>query len=291
MQNKSLVFRGRSLSSSDIDFINKAIETHWDHGRSHISRVLCDRWDWRQPNGRLKDRACRVMLLNLERLGYITLPPRKCEKNNTNALTFANIPDFSPEPLVGKVGDFNTLKIEMVRRTDNERLWDYLVHHHHYLGNPGIVGSYLKYIVYLDGHIVACIGWGAPAWRVAVREQFIGWTDFQKRKRLHLIVNNVRFLILPWIQIKYLASKILATNIRVLPADWQAFYGHRIVLLETFVDSSRFNGTCYQASNWICVGQTKGTAKRGNRHFYHGKLKAVYVYPLTKDFKEQLYDD
>lgn len=291
MQNKVLLIRGRSLSSSDIDYIKKVIETHWHQGRSHISRVLCDRWDWRQPNGRLKDRACRVMLLSLEQLGYFTLPPRKSEKNNTNALSFKYIPDFSTEPLIGKVGDFNSLKIEMVRRTDNEKLWDYLVHTYHYLGNPGIVGSYLKYIVYLDDQIVACLGWGAPAWRVAVREQFIGWSESQKRKQLHLIVNNVRFLILPWIQVKYLASRIMATNIKLLPWDWHAFYGHPIVLLETFVDISRFSGTCYRASNWVHIGYTKGTAKRGNRHFYHGKTKAVYLYPVTKDFKEQLTDE
>ena len=291
MQNKVLQIRGRSLSSRDIDYIKKVVETHWDYGRSHISRVLCDRWDWRQPNGRLKDRACRVMLLSLEQLGYLSLPPRKCEKNNTNALSFTNIPDFSTEPVVGKVGDFNSLKIEMVRRTDKERLWDYLVHTHHYLGNSGIVGSYLKYIVYLDDQIVACLGWGAAAWRVAVREQFIGWSQAQKKKQLHLIVNNVRFLILPWVQVKYLASRILATNIKVLPSDWHAFYSHPIVLLETFVDISRFHGTCYRASNWIHVGHTKGTAKRGNRHFYHGKTKAVYLYPLTNDFKEQLRDE
>jgi hypothetical protein len=291
MQKSELVIRGRNLSSDDFQFIKATINLHWEKGRSHISRVLCDQWDWRQPNGRLKDRGCRVLLLQLEQHDLITLPPRKNEKNNFNKLVFEDIPDFSTTPLIGKVGNYRSLKIEMVRRTDKEKLWDYLVHKHHYLGNPGIVGSYLKYIVYLDDQIVACLGWGAPAWRVAVREQFIGWDDVQKRKQLHLIINNVRFLILPWIQVKYLASRILATNIKMLPSDWHAFYGHRIVLLETFVDISRFNATCYRASNWIHVGHTKGTAKCGNSHFYHGKTKAVYLYPLTKDFKEQLTNE
>jgi hypothetical protein len=291
MQNTSIKIRGREFTPVDIEFIKNTITIYWDKGRSYISRELCQHWNWRQPNGRLKDRACRVALLHLEQLNYISLPPRKKEKYNQNKLDFNNVPDFSIAPLTGRIRDFGSLIIKMVRRTDKEKLWDYLVDKHHYLGNPGIVGSYLKYIVYLDDQIVACLGWGAAAWRVAVREQFIGWSEIQKKKQLHLIVNNVRFLMLPWIQVKYLASRILASNIKMLPSDWQAFYGHPIVLLETFVDISRFSGTCYLASNWIHVGYTKGTAKRGNRHFYHGQTKAVYLYPLTKDFKEQLTDE
>lgn len=291
MQKKELVLRGYKLSSEDIEFIRATIEKHWHKGRSYISRELCQQWHWRQPNGRLKDRACRVVLLSLEQLGYISLPRRIKEKNNTNALNFTHLPEFSTKPLTGEVGDFRSLKIDMVRRTNREHLWDYLVHKYHYLGNPGIVGSYLKYIVYLDNQVTACVGWGAAAWRVRVREQFIGWTDMQKRQRLHLIVNNVRLLILPWIKVKYLASKALATNIKALPSDWQSFYGHPIVLLETFVDLSCFAGTCYKASNWIYVGKTKGIAKRGNSHFHHGQLKAVYLYPLRKDFKERLTNE
>ena len=291
MQKKELVLRGRKLSSDDIDFIKATIDQHWCKGRSYISRKICQQWDWRQPNGWLKDRACRVVLLSLEQLGYLCLPPRKKEKNNTNTMIFDNLPEFSTQPLMGKVGDFCSLKIKMVRRTDNERLWDYLVHKYHYLGNPGIVGSYLKYMVYLNNQVSACIGWGAAAWRVKVREQFIGWSEEQKRQQLHLIVNNVRFLILPWIKVKYLATKALAANIKVLPSDWQNFYGHPIVLLETFVDTSRFAGICYKAGNWLYVGNTKGIAKRGNSHWHHGQIKAVYLYPLTKDFKECLTDE
>jgi hypothetical protein len=183
------------------------------------------------------------------------------------------------------------LTIEMVRQTDREYLWDYLVHTYHYLGNPGIVGSHLKYLVYVNDQVAACLGWGAPAWRVRAREEFIGWNDTQKRHNLHLIVNNVRFLILPWIKIKYLASQAMAATIRRLPSDWHSFYGHPIILLETFVDTARFAGTCYKAGNWIYVGHTKGIAKRGHHHVHHGRIKAVYLYPLAKDFKERLMDE
>ena len=285
---KKLVLRGRSLSPADIDFIQATTQKHWDQGRSYISRVLCQHWDWRQPNGWLKDRACRDILLALERLGYLSLPPRKAEKNNCPALRFDNLPDFSMQPLVGTAGDFRSVKIEMVRQTDREYLWDYLVHTYHYLGNPGIVGSHLKYLVYVNDQVAACLGWGAPAWRVRAREEFIGWNDTQKRQNLHLIVNNVRFLILPWIKIKYVASQAMAATIRRLPSDWHSFYGHPIVLLETFVDTARFAGTCYKASNWIYVGHTKGVAKRGHHHIHHGRIKAIYLYPLSKKYKERL---
>lgn len=297
MQGKPLIIRGRKLSSDDIVFIKGCITSYWEKGRSYISRVLCEVWDWRQPNGRLKDRACRVVLLQLEQLGYITLPPRKIDKNNTKRRQFDNIPEFSTKVLTGKVGDYSSLTIEMVRLTEKERLWNYLVDRYHYLGNPGIVGSYLKYLVYINGgacagrQVVACLGWGAPAWRVGVREKYIGWSDEQRRKRLHLLVNNIRFLILPWIRIRYLASKVLAENIRVLSSDWQLFYEHAIVLLETFVEKSRFSGTCYKAANWHFVGYTKGFAKRGNDHINHGNSKAVYVYPLVRGFKRQLTDE
>ena len=146
-------------------------------------------------------------------------------------------------------------------------------------------------MVFLNDQGTACLGWGAAAWRVKAREQFIGWTEMQKRQQLHLIVNNVRFLILPWIKVKYLATKALATNIKVLPSDWQSFYGHPIVLLKTFVDMARFAVTCYKAGNWLYVGKTQGIAKRGNSHWHHGQIKAVYLYPLTKDFKERLTDE
>jgi len=288
LPEKSIILRGRNLSPEDIKFIKETIVKHWDKGRSFISRELCQHWRWYQENGRLKDQACRAILLSLERRGYLRLPPRKREKNNCKVFDSVHSPEFCQKPLCGKVGDFRSLTIELVRLSHKEPLWDYLVERYHYLGNPGIVGSYLKYLVYLDGQLAACLGWGAAAWRVTAREQFIGWNEQQKRQRLHLIANNVRFLILPWIKVKHLASKVLAANIKILPMDWQTFYGHRLVVLETFVDIARYRGTSYRAGNWLCVGQTKGVAKSGNRHIHHGRIKAVYLYPLSKDFRERL---
>jgi len=167
-------------------------------------------------------------------------------------------------------------------------LWDYLVHHHHYLGRPRIVGEHLRYLAFLQGQVVACLGWASAAFKVSARDQFIGWDPEIRRKNLSGIVNNVRFLILPWIRIPHLASKVLALNLRRLSGDWQTAYGHPLYLAETFVDRSRFPGTCYQAANWIEVGLTKGSAKKGNDYHYHGQPKAIYLYPLHRNFRREL---
>jgi hypothetical protein len=144
-------------------------------------------------------------------------------------------------------------------------------------------------MAYLDSRLVACLGWGSASWKVACRDSFIGWGTPLRKKNLSQVANNVRFLILPWVKVEHLASKVLAANIKRLAADWHSLYQESIVLLETFVDVARFQGTCYRAANWQYVGETRGIAKSGNDHCYHGQPKAVYLYPLAKDFRERLH--
>jgi hypothetical protein len=177
----------------------------------------------------------------------------------------------------------------MVRLSPKEGLWDYLVDTYHYLGFPWIVGSYLKYLALVDGQVVACLGWGSAAWKVACRDNWIGWDQRSRQRNLHKLVNNVRFLILPWVRVQHLASKVLALNIRCLPGDWQRFYHYPISLLETFVDTTRFKGTCYKACNWIHAGLTRGRGKYDRGHRCSEPLKAVYLYPLSRDFREALH--
>jgi hypothetical protein len=176
----------------------------------------------------------------------------------------------------------------LVRNTPLEPLYNSLVQQHHYLGYRQIVGNHLKYIAFIADHPVACLGWGSAAWSVKSRDSFIGWDKPTKEKNLHFVANNTRFLILPWINVKYLASKILALNAKTISDDWLNIYNHPLFLLETFVEKDRFTGTCYKAANWICVGHTKGTTKRGHDHLFHGKIKDLYLYPLRKKFKERL---
>lgn len=281
--------RGRHIGPDDLHEIRAAISEHWSSGRSAISRLLCERWDWRQPNGRLKDRACRVLLLALEAKGAIELPPR--QKESFRAPRRADRRSFAVDtsPLEGPVGAFGSLTIAMVRRTPDEALWDYLVDTHHYLGRPWIVGSYLKYLAYLDGRLVAALGWGSAAWKVGCRDELIGWDARTRQANLHQVVNNVRFLILPWVRVRHLASKVLAANLKVLAADWQHFYAHPIVLAETFVDTERFQGTCYQAANWSRIGETRGRGKYDRQNEFSQPVKAVYLRPLQKNYRELLH--
>lgn len=280
--------RGRHLNQNDLDEIRQITADHWDKGRTAISKILCQRWQWRQPNGQLKDMACRSLLLTLEKKGELTLPPRMQETyrfpRRADRRTYA----IDTTEMAGAVSAFGSLTIKMVRQSPDEGLWDYLIGRYHYLGSPWIVGSSLKYLAYLDDRLVACLGWGSAAWKVASRDQLIGWNREQRERNLSQVVNNVRFLILPWVNVRHLASKVLALNTRQLERDWFAFYREPICLLETFVETGRFQGTCYRAANWAKVGETTGRGKY-DRHYQRSEpVKAVFLYPLNKKFREQL---
>jgi hypothetical protein len=274
----------------DIRFIQALISEHYPRGRSHISKRLCESWQWVQPNGKLKEYAARDLLLRLEEQGLIALPPRLRPKNNLKPKSFSQIPFFVKASVHGSVGEHGRPSIERVNSHDGY-LWDYLVFHYHYLGLPKLVGEHIRHLVYLQGQVVACLSWASAAWKVKDRDQFIGWGEFTRRRNLALVANNSRFLILPWVKVKYLASTALSLSIRRLGADWEKVYGHPIYLAETFVDSSRFEGTCYRAANWLCVGKTQGSAKKGNAYCYHGQPKTIYLYPLHRHFRRYLLDD
>jgi hypothetical protein len=266
------------------------ISRHYVRGRSYISRILCQQWNWFQPNGKLKEYAARDLLLRLEEKGFIELPPRLRPKNNLKKKSFEQIPFFKKELLEGLISRYGDLDIRIVAPGD-DYLWGYLLHHYHYLGLPKLVGEHLRYLVYLDGQVVACLAWASAAFKVKSRDDYIGWTPRVRRERLYLVANNARFLVLPWIRVKYLASKVLAFTLKRLSDDWQKAYQHGIYLAETFVDVSRFQGTCYKAANWRYVGLTRGSAKKGNAYQFHGQSKAVYLYPLDRHFRRGLTDD
>ncbi len=283
-------YRSRSLRPEDIEFIRGIINEFYSKGRSHIARVLCEAWGWVRPNGQFKELAARDLLLRLEERGWIALPPRLSLKNNLKRNPFLQAPLFCHTPLEGPLHSYGDLSLRQVT-PEESYLWGYLLHHYHYLGQPRLVGEHLRYLAFLKGQVVACLGWASAAFKVEDRDRFIGWDAPTRHRNLYFVANNVRFLILPWVRIPHLASKILALNLRRLSHDWQIAYGHPLYLAETFVDLSRFEGTSYRASNWICVGVTKGSAKRGNRYHYHGQPKAIYLYPLHRDFRRKLTRD
>jgi hypothetical protein len=278
--------RGRKITDDDILFIRETIEKYFNKGRKYISRQICYEWKWYQPNGQLKDMACRYILLFLEKENLIKLPPRLTfaynEKKKTKKI------ELDKTVLVGTVKNHFSLNLRLLAGAEEYKLWNRIVHTYHYQGHQIIVGKYLKYIVYINGVPVACLGRGSPAWSLNLREKWVGWDKKTKDKNLGGIVNNIRFLILPRVKIKYLASHLLALSARRIAHDWFERYGERVYLPETFVEKERFKGTCYKAANWAHLGQTKGSSKRGSSHYHHGNIKDIYVYPLCKDFRSRL---
>lgn len=285
-----LTIRKRTITEDDIPPIQTTVNRHWDKGRKHISKVLCHEWNWRQPNGRLKDMACRELLLTLNRKGLINLPPRLISAHNDKRNRSIPVVDIEQTPLKGIPSQFEPVTLQLVRNTTLEPLYNSLIEQHHYLGYRQIVGNHLKYIAFIGEQPVACLGWGSAAWSIKSRDSLIGWDKPGKENNLHLVVSNTRFLILPWVNVKFLASKVLALNAKRISNDWFQIYNHYVYLLETFVEQARFKGTCYKAANWVRAGQTKGTAKRGHDHLFHGKIKDVYLYPLRKDYRKKLME-
>ena len=286
------IIRGRRITPEVLCQINSIINQYWDKGRTTISKKLCLLWDWRQENGFLKDQVCRLLLRRLEDKHLITLPPPKRGVSSQQNRRYYIAPDPPPEypqyPLQGQLNDFPGVKLFMTRRTKEEPLWNYLVYKYHYKSYRIIVGAHLKYLAYLGDAPIACLSWSASVFHIESRNFLIGWDHDARSKNIRHIANNSRFLILPWVRIKNLASHLLSLSAQLIARDWARFYGYPVYLLETFVDKNRFAGTCYKAANWISVGQTKGHAKKNARFYYHGQKKDVYVYPLVQDFRSLL---
>jgi len=209
-----ITIRKRTIKEPDVAFIQAVVSEHWHKGRTQISEILCRKWNWRQPNGNLKDMACREVLLTLNRKGLISLPPRMSSANNEKRNRSIPLVETRKKPLHGKPSKFPPVRLRLVRNTSFEPLYNSLIQQHHYLGYRQIVGNHLKYMAFIDEQPVACLGWGSAAWAVKSRESFVEWDKPTKEKNLHMVVNNTRFLILPWIEVKFLASKVLALNAR-----------------------------------------------------------------------------
>jgi hypothetical protein len=265
-------------------------EIAWAEGynRAEIARRVCRCLDWRSAGGRLQLMSARVALLRLHRAGFIDLPDPTCGNGNGRRLepSATNLPEKCPVSL--SVDELAGLWLRPVERPQESSLYNALIEIYHYLGYRPMAGSQVRYLFGWDEGILGAISFGASAWKVAARDRYIGWSPIVRERKLHLVVNNSRFLILPWVHSANLASKILSMSARRLPADFTRLYGYSPVLLETFVETGRFRGHCYRAANWIHVGQTQG---RGKKHRYKTPgvaVKDVWLYPLRRDFRHLL---
>ncbi|MCK4485807.1 MAG: DUF4338 domain-containing protein [Desulfobacterales bacterium] len=282
-------YQGRVATSQDVEFINELIAENPDDSRRSISKKLCKAWNWVQPNGALRDMVCRGFLLRLESAGYIKLPPKKCSPNNplANRKKPPKV-EIDQTPIYTTLSKIQPLEIRQVRRTSSEILFNSVIAHYHYLGYCHPVGEHLKYIVFTEERPIACLAWSSAPRHIGCRDKFIGWSADIRKKNLHLIAYNSRFLIFPWVRVSCLASHLLGRMAKVVPADWQRIYNHPVYFLETFVDTKRFKGTCYKAANWIYLGDTTGRGKNDQTHKPNRSIKAVWGYPLSMDFPEVL---
>lgn len=280
-----MIIRGRQFTTTDINIINEIISDNPKLSRRKLSLIISKALNWRQANGNLKDRACRDVLLRLSKNGFIQLPKGQYELN-TQSIQIKAVDFMRPATdLVGIINEFSTPTFTVVQHPSERQLWNYLIDNYHYKGCRITVGRHLKYFVHIDNRLIGCFAFADSVLKLTARDQWIGWNQQQRETNLHLIINNVRFLILPWVKIQNLASKLLSSSARIVPGDWQRFYNFRPVMLETFVEQQRFSGASYKAANWLYLGQTNGKGRSGMNYYHHGIIKDIYIYPLLKPSK------
>jgi len=291
MSEVLLSYRGRKIGPSEVTFLRELIAQNPGLSRRKLSAEVCRAWNWVQPNGQLCDMVCRSLLLALDRAGHVQLPPPRCRPPN-NAI--AHRPKIAAAavdrtPMQSSLAELGRLEIRLARRTEAEELFGQLVQEHHYLGYRRPVGEHLKYLVLAGERPVACLAWSSAPRQLGLRDEFLGRRKNQALQ-LALIAYNTRFLIAPWVQVPHLASHLLGRMARRLSTDWQQLYGHPLYLLESFVDTERFRGTCYRAANWLSLGRSQGRGTKAPTQEVTCSVKEYWVYPLSTNFRQQLLD-
>jgi hypothetical protein len=285
---ESLSFCGRTFGPSELELMRQIAREFSGLGVTEIARTVCELLEWTRSNGGLKNHECRQLLERLQAEGFLKLPDVR--NLGGRGPRRADVSGACSEPSVTcAVSECAPLELALVEGRAESRRWREQVERHHYLGCRVPFGAHLRYWVRSQERELACLLWTSPAWKMRARDEWIGWSDEQRRHHLQSIVNNSRFLILPWVRVQGLASNILAMSSRQIPRDWELRYGCRPLLLETLVDAFRFRGTCYRAANWIHVGQTTGRGRMDREHQNHGQaVKDIYVYPLVRDARQRL---
>ncbi len=282
-------YRQRVITDADVLFIRQLIAEHPQASRRELSYLLCEAWNWVQANGALRDMVCRGLMLQLHREGHIELPPVRLRPPNPLAKRKKPAAvEVDTRPLRGRLAEIRPLEFRSVRRTPEEPLFNSLLEQYHYLGYKQPVGEHLKFLVYAGARPVACFAWSSSAHYLGCRDRFLGWSVEARRKNIHLLAYNPRFLLLPWVEIPHLASHLLARMTRMLSGEWERVYGHPTYFVETFIDPQRFRGTCYRAANWIVLGCTTGRGKNAWSKKPNRPIKQVLGYPLTPRFRQWL---
>ena len=287
------VFKGRAFRAAEIDLIGEVVTDCAGLSRQELANTVCELLGWRRPNGGLKTWECKELLEQLELAGVVELPAlQRTKPRGAHTSVPRTARGEAAEHLTGTVGEVAPVSLRRVVAADDRRLWRELVGRYHYLGHKVPFGAHLRYLIEVAHprpRVVGCVQLSSPAWKIAARDQWIGWSDAARRRNLQRVVQNSRFLLLPWIEVRYLASTVLGRMARQCGRDWAAAYGVRPLLLETLVESGRHAGTCYRAANWIALGVTRGRGRMDRHHEREGACpKVVFVYPLTPGARQAL---
>jgi hypothetical protein len=282
-------YRGRVVTAEDITFIRRLIAENPRASRRRLSAQLCQAWQWRQANGALRDMVCRGLLLVLHRAGEIELPPVRFRTLNPFVRRAAPVPILiDTTPIVGNLTELRPIDLQQVRRTGDEPLFNSLMEQYHYLTYEQPVGEHLKYLCWARGRPIACVAWSSAPRHIGSRDRYIGWSAEARRRNIRFIAYNTRFLILPWVRTQHLASHILGRMLACLSSDWKRMYNHPVYFAETFIDPTRFRGTCYRAANWVLLGHTTGRGKNEQTNRPNRPIKEVLGYPLHRRFRQLL---
>lgn len=283
-----ICYRGRQVTKEDVAFIRELIASYPEASRRALSKKLCEAWNWFQENGNMRDMVCRGLMLALHRQGHIELPPVKMIPPNPLSRKRRPAPvEIDRRPIRGTLASLGPLTFQQVRRTADEPLFNSLLEEHHYLGYTQPVGEQLKYLVYAASRPVACFAWSSAPRCLRPRDRYIGWSAEARCANIRFVAYNSRFLILPWLEIRHLASHVLGGMVRILSREWERLYNHPLYFAETFVDP-RFKGTCYRAANWVFLGRTTGRGKDDRSHRANRPLKDMFGYALTERFRQLL---
>lgn len=282
-------FCGRRLTHDEWTIIREIVDS-CGLSRTELAATICEALDFTRPNGGLKVRECFDFLLSLEPLSILELPAVESRRPQQRAVAPAPDPQHEA-PLEARLADVSPVSIELVSTPEQRVLFRSVLERHHYLGFKVPYGASLRYLVSTERptpRLLACFQFSSPAWRLAARDRFLGWDDATRRANLQKIVNNSRFLILPSVRVSGLASHLLSRIARRIADDWEAAYAVRPVLLETFVETARFDATSYRAANWLLIGQTAGRGRQDREHTAEEATKALLLYPLVRDYRLEL---
>jgi hypothetical protein len=286
-------FCGQVVSKDKLGEIVEIVATFPKLSRAELANTICEIFSWKRPTGKLKAVECRQFLERLDAKGIIQLPACRKQYAKEGKTNVSRSKQANPQATISvKLRELSPLLLAKVKIREQRQLWYEYIDRYHYLGYQLPFGAQLRYFIQSSKRhavILGCLQFSSPAWKMAPRDEWIQWTDEQRKSNLQKIINNSRFLIFPWVKVKNLASSVLALAVKTVPDDWQSCYGYRPVLMETLVDQKRFKGTCYKAANWVHVGATTGRGRMDRKNKRHGMaVKEIYVYPLSNRFRQEL---